>query len=323
MGRGIYVVDAITGALVWSAGKFAGATTTVAEMHFAIPADVSVVKNESGGPTNRAYAVDTGGNVWRIDFKPSAVGANDLNATTVTKLAALGDLSTPAARRKFQYGPDVVKTNGYDAVLVGAGDREHPFDTSVVNRMYMIKDKGNDTGPLTGTDPVTAPTVIESAMFDATSNCIQDVAVCDSTQAAAATTALGAASGWYITLGNGEKIVGNAISLGGTTFFNTNQPDAGAGGGTCGANLGIARAYQVSTFDATATNDLNVSGTLTTSDRSQTIAGGGYLPSPVHVVVMLDGTPVEAVVSGVQVSQPPGVAIASRLRKFWYKEVDR
>jgi hypothetical protein len=113
------------------------------------------------------------------------------------------------------------------------------------------------------------------------------------------------------------------MSLGGTTVFKTHQPDAGAGGGTCGANLGIARADQVYTIDATATNDLNVSGTLTTSDRSQTIAGGGYLPSPVHVVVMLDGTPVEAVVSGVQVSQPPGVAIASRLRKFWYKEVDR
>jgi len=34
---------------------------------------------------------------------------------------------------------------------------------------------------------------------------------------------------------------GNALSLAGTTFFNTNQPSASAGGGTCGSNLGVAR----------------------------------------------------------------------------------
>ena len=74
--------------------------------------------------------------------------------------------------------------------------------------------------------------------------------------------------------------------------------------------------------DASATADLNAVGGLTGADRSLVHAGGGYLPSPVHVVVMLGGQPVEAVISGVQVSTPAGVTLSSRLRKFWYKEVD-
>ena len=94
-------------------------------------------------------------------------------------------------------------------------------------------------------------------MFDATNNCIQVAAACAAgVTPSIAQNSLNASGGWYITLGVGEKVVGNALALGGTVFFNTNQPDAGAGGGTCGSNLGIARQYQVSATDATATSTL-------------------------------------------------------------------
>jgi len=314
-----------------------------------------VIRNETTGIVNRAYVGDTGGNMWRIDFKNDTAGAaNNLDLTTVTKLASIADQSTAAGRRKFLFPPDVVGQIGFDAVLIGSGDREHPFDTTVANRFYMFKDKGDDTAPLTGTTTC-EPTITEGpqadlgntcppvpnasatppetgdipGMSNLTSNCIQESSACvtlageTAAQAQARITAkLGTDRGWYITLNAGEKVVGNAISIGGTTFFNTNQPSATAGGGACGSNLGIARQYQVATADATATSDLNAVGGLTGEDRSLVHAGGGYLPSPVHVVVMLDGQPVEAVISGVQVSTPAGVTLSSRLRKFWYKEVD-
>jgi type IV pilus assembly protein PilY1 len=319
-----------------------------------------VIRNETTGIVNRAYVGDTGGNLWRIDFKhDSSAGAvaadpNNLALTTVTKLASIADESTAAGRRKFLFPPDVVGQVGFDAILIGSGDREHPFDTTVANRFYMFKDKGTDAGPATGTTTCD-PTILEGAIADAgdacppaadsgltppesgdipgmsdlTSNCVQEASKCvtlsGETAAAAQTritAKLGTDRGWFITLNSGEKVVGNAISIGGTTFFNTNQPSATAGGGACGSNLGIARQYQVGTADATATTDLNAVGGLTGEDRSLVHAGGGYLPSPVHVVVMLDGQPVEAVISGVQVSTPAGVTLSSRLRKFWYKEVD-
>ncbi len=318
MGRGIYVVNALTGALLWrslGAGTPAADTKIVSGMDYAIPSDVTIIKNETGGTTNRGYVGDTGGNVWRVDFSYDAV--NGWANTLVTKIGDVG--GSGVVKRKFLYPPDVVGAQafgGFDAVLIGAGDREHPFDISVENRFYMFKDFGNDSGPVTGT-AVATPTIVESEMFDATPNCIQNCLT--AAERSAAVTALNAKSGWYITLGTGEKVVGNALSLGGTTFFNTNQPDSGAGGGACGSNLGIARQYQVSTTDATATQNLD--GTPG-NDRSVVVAGGGYLPPPVHVVVEIGGKIVEAVISGITVTEPPGVTLAARLRKFWYKEID-
>ena len=346
MGRGIYVADALTGALVWSAGgPGSGATVEVPDMIYAIPSDVTIIRNETTGIVNRGYVGDTGGQMWRIDFRQDTSAAallanpNNLNLTTVTKIGSIADQTTAAGRRKFLFPPDVVGETGYDAILIGSGDREHPFDTTVTNRFYMFKDKGNDVAPLTGTTAC-EPAITEGAipdpsdacapnpgpipgMSDLTSNCLQDASACLAGESqSGVSTKLGTDRGWYITLGAGEKVVGNAVSIAGTTFFNTNQPSATAGGGTCGSNLGIARQYQVATVDATATSDLNAVGGLTGADRSLIHAGGGYLPSPVHVVVMLDGKPVEAVISGVQVSTPAGASLSARLRKFWYKEVD-
>lgn len=312
MGRAIYMVDAITGELIWSAGRpGSGATLEVSGMDFAIPADIQVIKNESGGATNRAYAVDTGGNVWRIDF-----GAVDKANWTVTKLAAIGDLSTKSGRRKFLYPPDVVSRSGYDAVLIGTGDREHPFDVTVTNRFYMFKDLGGDSGAVTGAS-VAQPTLTEAALYDTTSNCIQD---CTGTTQSNAITALESAKGWYFSLGTGEKNIGNAIALAGVVFFNTNQPSQSSD--NCGNNLGIARQYQVAVADATAVRDVDASGILTVSDRSSVHAGGGYLPSPVHVVVQIDGQIYEGVISGTSVQQPPGTTIGSRSRRYWYREID-
>jgi Tfp pilus tip-associated adhesin PilY1 len=324
MGRAIYVVDAITGALVWSAGGSNSNGTfnlTVPGMDFAIPSDITVIKNESGGAINRAYVGDTGGNVWRIDFRSSGAG-NNLNGTTVTKIAAVGNHSVPSGRRKFMHAPDVVGQLGFDAILIGSGDREHPFDTSVVNRFYMFKDKGDDSGPVTGTDPVNAPVIVESAMFDATSNCIQDCP--DPADRALAQNALNAASGWFITLLTGEKVVGNAVTIGGTTFFATNQPETVASDETCSNNLGVARQYAIAAADATATLNLD-GGELTGADRSQIIAGGGYLPPPTHIITQPTGSTgiTEVVCTGVFCITPETPTFQSRLRKFWYREVDQ
>ena len=319
MGRGIYVVDAITGAVVWSAGKAGrGFTLAVPGMDFAIPSDISMVRNAGSGVVTHGYVGDTGGNVWRIDF----AGTN-LASSTVTKIAAIGDLTTAAGRRKFLFPPDVVGQVGYDAVLIGSGDREHPFETTVVNRMYMFKDKGKDIGPVTGAS-MTEPTIIESALFDATTDCIQDPTGCSAGQTQAnSLAALNSSNGWFITLGAGEKVIGSAATIANSTFFNTNQPSSTAGGGMCGSNLGIAREYVVSTVDATATNVLNLSnGVLTAVSRSTVHPGGGYLPSPVHVVVTLDGKLVEAVISGTSVQTPTGSPVGARLRNYWYKEID-
>ncbi len=317
MGRAIMVVDATDGTMLWQAGPSPSGATynkTVAGMTYDIPADVLAVDRDNDGKVDRLYAVDTGGNIWRVDCDDA-----NPNNWTVTKLASLRGAGGSANARKFLYAPDLVYvTNAadsgqsYDAFLIGSGDREHPFGTTVVDRFYMIKDTNTAKTINAG-----FTTIIESELYDTTSNLIQ---VGTSAQIASAQSALNAAKGWYVTLGSGEKTVGNPITVGGTAFFGTNQPQDPSAG-VC-TNLGVARLYTANFLNGAATIDNNNDGQKTTSDRSTTVPGGGFPPSPVPAVVLIDGRPVQVVISGTQVQTPPGTRLGQRFRTYWHNERD-
>ena len=307
-GRGIMVLDAFNGNPLWQAGPAPSGAThnlVLAGMTHSIPSDVTLLDRNGDGYTDRIYVGDTGGNVWRGDL----YDANPAN-WTVVKLASIGGTEANN-RRKFLYPPDVVYgsdgTGRYDAVLIGSGDREHPFEVSVTNRYYMFKDR--ETGLVSArTSPIT-----EADLFDATDNAVQ---VGSTAGIGAAKAALGGSGGWMLTLATGEKVIGGSVTLAGTTFFNTNQPSSVASA-TCSSNLGVALQYAVSYEDASATIDSGTAG-LTTADRSIRHAGGGYLPSPVPVVVRLDGRIYQVVVSGTEVRMPPQAKLESRYRFYWY-----
>ena len=328
MGRAIYMVDAITGRQIWRAEGTSSSTASctagtlitpavcqIPGLNYAFPADMTVVRNTLGGNPSHGYIGDTGGQMWRVDF-----GNIDKSAWKVTKLASIADQTVPAGRRKFLYAPDVVGQTGFDAILVGTGDREHPFDATVANRMYMFKDTGTDAGPLTGVTTA-SPTIINSALYDSTPA---------TTSASVSSTALSSAQGWYVTLGAGEKLTSGTISVGGSTYFGTNQPDSAAGGGSCGASLGVARLYQISITDGTASG-LPV-GVATYPSRSTTVPGGGFLPPPAFGVpnipnVNPDGTPGTGstprsiICFGVKCIEPSAMTLGSRIRRYWYKDI--
>ena len=338
MGRGIYVVNARTGAIIWQASGHAQADSSphqylqVTGMDFAIPSDVAVVVGDSTPKPVRAYVGDTGGQMWRLDF-------GDVSPANwrVAKLASIADQTTSAGRRKFLFAPEVIGAGGFDAVISGTGDREHPFDTVVTNSVYAFKDKrappllavvANVQQQATITHATTAAfngsTV--STLLSVTTNCIQVAANCSGTapelavggstasQNTAAALADTANTGWFITLAAGEKQVGGTLAPGGGAFvFGTNQPSASAGGGACSPNLGVARGYTVNFLNGTA---------FTGTSLSETYAGGGFLPSPVLVYVALGGASgtgtvssggvsVGGNVSGGQIKVGAGAGIAS------------
>ena len=324
-GRGIMVVDAFNGNVVWQAGASpSGATRnlTVPGMTCAIPSDVTVYDRNRDGIAERGYVGDTCGNLWRVDMPAS--GFADWR---VTKIAAFSgtDNTVVTDKVKFMYPPDLVAssdaTGNYLAVLIGSGDREHPFDTTVQNAFFMVKDRdaaGSSMGAPNSTtrdgagaiSGATGSAATKSTLFNATS------------------TSGANAYGWYIDLLGGEKNVGGSVTIGGTTLFATNQPSATAGGGACGSNLGVARSYLVSFADAGATRDLNSLGTLSVANRSTIVAGGGYLPTPVPAVVDPNsgtaqaGTPYQIVCFGIHCVTPGGVTLNTRVRTYWYKEVE-
>lgn len=332
-GRGIVVVDAFDGTVVWQAGANVTTSSTsramklnVPDMKCAISSDTTVLDKNRDGFADRIYVGDLCGQVWRVDITKT-----DMLEWTVTKVASLstGGATDIINKRKFQFPPDLVfstdSIGNYTAVLLGSGDREHPFDTTVVNRFYMLKDRDSaDIGdPQSGATNATSVKISGWGGSDPTGDPIVDADVFDATNTVLvdATDPLGQ-KGWKITMAAGEKIISSAVTISGTTFFNTNQPEASAGGGSCGSNLGIAREYQVGFADAAATQDLNQQDGVTIADRAQIHAGGGYLPSPVPVVVEIDGTKYQAVISGTSVQNPPGLTLEKRTRVYWYKDVD-
>ena len=321
MGRGVMVLDAATGNLIWQAGPAAiGAANNkiVLGMTYAMPATVALYDSDGDGNIDRVYSVDTGGNVWRINV-------DDVNPAnwTVNKLASLGGIGANA--RKFLYQPDIIPadaTNNFDSLLLGSGDREHPFDTAIINRYYMIKDNHGLTATqvLPISEGVAGLAIgIGGQLYDATSNLIQ---VGTTAQVAAAKTAFGVASGWYVTLSTGEKVVGGSTTLSGTVFFGTNTPTAAAAN-ACVGNLGQARLYALSYLNGSATVDENKSGTLTTLDRYSTRAGGGYPPTPVAISVVINGKTYQGAISGTQVLTSPGPALGRRYRTFWQRLIDK
>ncbi|HWT16467.1 MAG TPA: PilC/PilY family type IV pilus protein, partial [Patescibacteria group bacterium] len=258
MGRGVMVADAATGNPIWVATPNAsyalstGVHLQVATMTCAIASDVAAVDIDLNGLVDRLYVADTCANIWRID-----VGSADVADWTVRKLASLGGSGT--ALRKFLFRPDVVRLPNEPAqlaILVGSGDREAPFDTTVQNAFYMVKDNVDSNCPncgvisggvtsdglcerntLTNTTAVTACTTScsgQTAIDPATGlTCFQ---ACLTARTACAidhdgdpnTAPLAVADrGWKYTYPTtGEKTVNAPLTVGGTAFFGTNIPQS-------------------------------------------------------------------------------------------------
>jgi Tfp pilus tip-associated adhesin PilY1 len=266
-GRGIFIVNAETGALIWSATPTCTTSATclqVPNMKYAIPADITFVDRDNDGYTDKLYFGDLGGNVWRAD-----VSATNSTSWTVTRVAALGcdtgACSPGTTPRKFFFPPAVLSvgasgaTGSYDAVSIVSGDREHPLKNDATgsayntsDKFFMIKDQTTTVTPSSfiTTDVAMMPTA--TGLFNATS-----------------TTWDGSVNGFYITFAAGEKGVNAPLALNGNIFFSTNQPKTPEA--TCEANLGTARAYAVSPF--------------TSESSKNTLAGGGLPPSPVAGLV--------------------------------------
>lgn len=320
MGRGIFIVDADTGKLLWSAEPGGSSTQCtgnpckLSTMKYSIPADITLVDRipdgDIGIKIDRLYAADTGGNLWRVDLEPDGTG--DISTWQAYQIAALGGSGTP--KRKFFFPPDIVMTAKFDAVATVSGDREHPMyaskATNVTNRFYMIKDTKVGPNGLDGTAwSVIRDDTSPTELFNATS-----------------TNYDGSLKGFYVTLqaGDGEKGVNAPIVLGGTTYFGTNRPIP-LDSATCKPNLGEARGYQINF--------------LTGEKKTYTYDGGGLPPSPTAGLVNIkDSKGKETVQPFITGSGPtnddscksalcvgrPNIGIKKSMRRtYWIRNRDR
>lgn len=318
VGRGIFIVDADTGELLWRAGPDAQADLTLSAMEYSIPARIKPIDIDGDSYVDRLYAGDMGGQLWRIDIDNNASTSSTV-ATTGVVFAELASDGSTANNRRFYNPPDaaLILEEGkapYVAVVAASGYRAHPLQTTTHDRSYMIRD--NDV--YQAIEPSTYTTVTESDLFDTTDNTIGeggqndiDIAKVD----------LNDAKGWYITFSEmggsfvGEKALSEPLILNGVAIFTTFIPaSAGLAGNSCTTNDGTGAIYFVNTVDGTPTGDNTGDSNLTREDRRVLLARGGIPPTP-RVIITSDGVPTLCV--GTMCSKAGEVGTVQKM--YWYE----
>jgi type IV pilus assembly protein PilY1 len=233
-GRGIYIVEAKTGSLVWAltpdSNGFKG--------KHSIAADLTTLDSDYDGYIDRIYASDTGGNIWRIDMP-----GEDSSEFSHFKLAELGSNQNTQDRRFF-YKPLVARTlfskvtettiNGdkvitrldtpYDAVVIGSGNRSKPTNTNEQDQLFMIRDENT----LTRSFKINAPAAIKPSDLmimndDPFGNTLDDIDGFNLVEAE-----LAKKKGWRYELAKGEKSLAAATVVGGVAYFTSFTPASDA-----------------------------------------------------------------------------------------------
>ena len=267
-------------------------------MTFSFPSEIASIDSDFSGYTDRLYAVDSGGNLWRFDVGDALV--SNWNATKIFSANPgypNGILDSNDKGRKVFYKPAVVSELGYKMVYFGTGDREHPLNTPVIDRIYAVKDP---VIPYTGTT--------ENNLLDVTSDLLQDPNA-DASAINAILTQLNNARGWYIRLENtGEKVLAAPTVFNKVLYVTTYSPSAVVNN-ACTGNLGEARLYAMdyktgeavynyASNNVVTTNSraIDSSGnTMTKGDRSVYLGSG--IPSGVVVIISPGGQ--TSVITGV------------------------
>jgi type IV pilus assembly protein PilY1 len=152
------------------------------------------------------------------------------------------NLDTTTGRKIF-YPPDVTLEKGnYEILSFGTGDREHPEETDVINRFYMVKDKSSIE---------TMPVLTECNLYDVTEDEYQAEGT-TSTRKGEILAALDVAYGWLIKLNlySGEKSLAAPVVFYKVAYFTTFNPTAS--GDPCQAGFGTARLYAVDYLNGNA-----------------------------------------------------------------------
>jgi type IV pilus assembly protein PilY1 len=286
LGNQVFMVDALSGQLLWFASGPGGAVAPnlqLDRMNNSIPSAVRVLDLDGNGFADRMYVGDTGGRLWRFDIladsdpaTPGVTVPRPSELVTGGVIASLGnadDTTHPiASTRKFYETPDVslVRRRGastYLNIAIGSGWRGHPLNVAIQDRFYAIRDY-EPFNPLTQTLFDNFDVITDGELADITTNV--NPLVPDG------------APGWKLELRlpggfTGEKVLAESRTFNNVIFFPTYLPDGTAGSDPC-APAGTNRAYAVSVNDGRPVIDINRDNQTTTEDRYSRLAQGGIAP---------------------------------------------
>ncbi len=324
-GRAIYVVDALTGALLWSGGATGASnaesfTDTFAEMNYSIPAEVRTVDIDGDGLADQLWVGDMGGQLWRFDVNNNATGSDKLiTGGVVAELAT----NEAAGARRFYYPPSVALVREGPqlvlAVAIGSGWRAHPLDTVIDDRFYVLRDPHVYAPPVDEQGDISYTALTAADFYDATANLVGQGT---EAQRSAARAALAAKPGWFIELERGgEKVMSESAIVNERVIFTTYEPEPEIND-ACTGGLGNGYYYVLDLFNAAPDLPLNggadgdpaTDDALDKADRSQRLNRPGLPPAP--VVYFMPGGGIRVLV-GPEILPSP--AENPTRRTFWVR----
>lgn len=241
-GRSVYIVDAETGVLLHSFGATLGSgVTQLPGITDSIATSLAVLDSNNDGTTDRIYASDVGGNIWRMDmpsdsrsewtaFKFADVGGSISStdrrffAEPIVAQTVFNNISEVSVTETDTSGNESVTTKityqnvPYDAVSIGTGNRPHPSGLEVADMYYVFQDRN-----------------VISQSFDGSSNPIPDTITLNElynvTSTPPATDAenlvFGSKRGWYYDFSSlGEKSLAAGLIIDGKVYFTSYIPPA-------------------------------------------------------------------------------------------------
>ncbi len=290
VGRAVYIVDAETGAKIWSATQ-----STFSQMQYSIPSNVKAIDVNADQIADQIYVGDMGGQVWRFDIDNENSSTNTLNVHggVIANLSG----SDAANNRRFYHAPDVsiLQDNGGMslAISIGSGWQAHPLDKNVVDRLFLIKSSDVLEAPINLDGDIEYVTLTEEDLYDATDNHLGDVSAVNSEaqQEAAYKEFFGyndgegnvtpPKEGWYITFTrSGEKALASTLTIDGQIYYTTYEPKTSSSG--CTVTAGIPRLYHIEVSDATPVKNYDGIGLdteLTAPDREVKVLTTSSLPT--------------------------------------------
>ncbi len=289
VGEAIFMVDAVSGTLLWDASALSTADLQLTRMTKAIPSDVTVLDTNGDGFADRMYVGDLAGQLWRFDITNGNTRSTLVAGGVIASIGAHEE-GTPvqADARRFFNAPDVAvvrQKNGstYMNIAIGSGNRSHPLDgvspfpNRVQDRMYSFR----DYSPFTALPQSTYNTqhvVTDSDLVDIT----QFVTVAGNS---VPVTVASNAYGWKLLLNQpgstwvGEKVLTVASTFNNEILFVTYTPNAGGTASACQPGIGLNKFYAVSITNGAPVANLSNQNNTVIADRSASLSQTGIAPS--------------------------------------------
>ncbi len=310
---------------------------------FSFVGNAAIMDYDYDGYTDRFYIGDTGGNMWAFNIasKDSTSNWSARNIFSANPSSISNSDESPATNgRKIFYRPSIVREASYVGVYFGTGDRPHPLNQSVIDRMYAVYDRGQTT-------PVTEANIVNVTEDNLQAyNTSPEPASCTLTDTSVGCTLQNLYDpqyyGWFIKLDEnaGEKSLANALVFNKVAYFTTFTPNVSTSDPCLAGNLGQGRIYAVdyktgeAVFNFDTTNDVADENSYATgenqramggsgdvlrrSDRS--IAAGSGIPSGAVIVMTSDGTASAFIGSGGGIKKGEAKARLDEIPLYWIME---